>query len=484
MASSLKTLAVQGAIWNVGSGLVATIIRLGSSMILARLLSPHDYGIMSMCMVALFFLGLTGDMGITSGIVAKRKLTQKDLDTAFFLIFSVRLFLFAIGFLGAPLIAEYFKEPKLIGAFRTVSFVFLVSGISAVPLSLLNKNLKIKEKSLIFIFSIILESFLAIILALKGYKYWALIIAMLLSGLVQHVLYCLCVKWYPTFSFSKDSFSFFKKYIVTCVPSCWLVYLLLNVDRLIVGRFLGAFSLGYYEFSLKIPKMFWERFSYPLASILFPVMTKVDDISKMSYATFKVLEIIVLVLAPISLFFVFFSRDIVLFLWGPKWLNIYKFLSIFSLAFFVRAITAVNVPIFFSLNRPDFNLKMNFSFLIFTLLLMIILTFKLGLSGAVLALSLSFFVPIIWWFYACSLISFNFKLFFQLASKILIFALLSVILSKIVALNFLGALPSFPRLIICCLISLLLYCCMLVALMRNNLTMILNLIKHSFFSGS
>ncbi|WP_041434656.1 oligosaccharide flippase family protein [Thermodesulfatator indicus] len=209
---SLKSLAIKGAVWNISGGVLQTIIRLAASMVLARVLNPFDFGIMGIGMMIISFLNLISNAGIGAGIVAKRNYNQTDLSTAFWFMLIFRVFLFFITYIFAPFLAAFFNEPRLTDVLRVMSFAFLISVISTVPYSLLSKNLRFFSLNIIQILSVALESFIAILLAVKfHFHYWSLVIAMLISCLFSQIALFIITGWRPTFEFSLDSFHYYKK---------------------------------------------------------------------------------------------------------------------------------------------------------------------------------------------------------------------------------------------------------------------------------
>ena len=422
---SLKRLAVKGAIWNVGGGVAQTVIRLGASMVLARALDPFDFGIMGMGMMVLSFLMLLSNSGVGAAIIAKREYNHDDLSTAFWFMLIFRVLLFLIAFLCAPLFALFFHEPRLTSALRLMSFAFLISIFSAIPSSLLTKELKFSTINTIAILSVFLESLIAIFLAVKmGYRYWSLIIAMLIASLFTQFAFLAVTRWRPSLKFSWDSFRYYKKYITNCIGSSLMVYFLGNADYLIVSRFLGTSSLGYYEFSYRIPHLIRMRFAQPLSGVLFPTLAKSRDLSQSSYGIYSVIKVISIVSFTILIFLAVFSREIILFLWGEKWLEISPLFIIACIGALIECIMVPRSSIFLAHERPDLNFKMNFLHAISTIILVFLLTKRFGLIGTALGVLLGLSVPFAFFVYSLKIVNCKLRELIHFLTPLLLFLLL------------------------------------------------------------
>ena len=422
---SLKRLAVKGAIWNVGGGVAQTVIRLGASMVLARALNPFDFGIMGMGMMVLSFLMLLSNSGVGAAIIAKREYNQDDLSTAFWFMLIFRVLLFLITFLCAPLFASFFHESRLTNALRVMSFAFLISILSAIPSTILTKELKFSTINTITILSVFLESVIAIFLAVKmGYRYWSLIIAMLIASLFTQIAFLTVTRWIPSLKFSWDSFRYYKRYITNCIGSSLMVYFLGNVDYLIVSRLLGTSSLGYYEFSYRIPHLIRIRLAQPLSGVLFPTLAKSRDLSQSSYGIYSIIKVISIVSFTILIFLAVFSREIILFLWGEKWLKISPLLIIACIGALIDCVMVPRTSIFLAHERPDLNFKMNFFHTIATIILVFLLTKRFGLIGTALGVLLGLSVPFVFFVYSLKIVNCKLRELIRFWAPLLLFLLL------------------------------------------------------------
>ncbi|WP_148236954.1 oligosaccharide flippase family protein [Thermodesulfatator indicus] len=184
-----------------------------------------------------------------------------------------------------------------------------------------------------------------------------------------------------------------------------MIYFLGHADYLVVSRFLGTTNLGFYEFSYRIPHLVRWRFSQPLSSVLFPVLVKSKDLSRSLYGVYTVIKINAIVSSIILLFLAVFSREIILFLWGEKWLKIVTLLIIASIGALIECIISVRNSIFLAFERPDLNFKSNFLHAFLTIILLLFLTPKFGLQGAALAVLLGLTVPVFYFVYSLKILN-------------------------------------------------------------------------------
>ena len=426
--SSLTKLTGQGVLWQVGGGFIFTLLRLGSSACLARLLDPRDFGILGMGIIAVNAMTYIGNIGIGTAVVAKKEVNKNDLSTGFWIILANRIILFLMAFLCAPLLADFFREPRVTWVFRVASVVFLFSAFEAIPNSILVKELKYKSLFFINVLRVIIESSLAIVLAYKTeLRYWALIIAMLSSYFSGLILLWLLVDWRPKLCFSKKSFLFYKSYLINSFGNSIVLYFRQNIDYILVGRVLGSTSLGLYEYAYKIPHMFIDRFIFPISNVLLPAFSKIqEDKTLVADSFLKAFRIICFFSFPSLLFLAATSDLVVPILWGNKWMSITTPLKILCVAALLQAILRPSMQIFWVYRRPDLVFKNNMTQLIFTMIFVYLGSHLYGINGVALGMLIGSIPNMFFFFIALNIINFDFK-------KLFTFLILLILISSISA---------------------------------------------------
>ena len=380
---SLTRKAGSAALWQVAGGGWQTIIRLGASTILARKLDPSDFGLFGMALLVSELIMVLTNLGMGTGIVAKKHVTEKDLNTCFWTMAGVRITMFVIAEVSAPLAALYFRDPRVTDIVRVVGFTFLFSIPSVVSNTLLSKELRFKAPVLIRGFSTLLESSLAVLLVLMtSLGYWSLVIPMLVASLFAESTIFFVVGWRPRFVFDKESFNYLFRYGINGLGFSITNYLHQNIDYLIVGRLLGSTSLGFYQFAYNIPHLILDRFARPVGSVVFPALSKVqDDDERLIGGYVKAAQYIALGAFPVLGGLAVLATPIVTVLWGEKWLPIVTPLRILCLASAIYCTVQSLGSVFYCKQRPDIIFKFGAARLVFTFGLVAVLGHLYGLVG-------------------------------------------------------------------------------------------------------
>jgi len=403
MNTSLTQSAGRAALWQILGGGWQTLVRLGASVFLARALKPSDFGLFGMAILFQEFLLHIGAMGMATGIIIKKDVTKEDLNTCFWTLAGVRLCLFLIGFFGAPIAGLFLKEPRVVPVIRVIAFCFIIQILGMIPNTLLMKELRFKSLNIISAIAVFLESSLAVFLALKfNLAYWALVIALVVSTIFVNLTVFACVIWLPKFKFNKDSFRYLFRFGIHGLGFSVASYLRQNLDYLLVGRLLGAYQLGLYEFAYRIPHLVFDRISRPVGSVVFPVLSKVQNDNERIFAGYvKAVKFVALVAYPMLFGLAAVADILVSVLWGKQWLSIIKPLQILCLCAALRCLFQPMGSIFYCKNRPDLQSKIGFITLIFTAIFVGVLGYFYGLIGVSIGMLLSVFPLFIVLWYCC-----------------------------------------------------------------------------------
>ena len=389
---SLGQRAGRAALWQVAGGGWQTIVRLGASIYLARALKPSDFGLFGMALLYQQLLVTALSLGFGTGLIVKKDLTEEDLSTSFWLSCAVRVTVFLAVFLTAPLAAMFWKEPRVEPVIRVISFTLLISLIGAIPGTLATKNLEFKKINIIRGIAILLESSTAVALvALTNLTYWALVIGMMVNAVFYNLTLWLATgAWRPRLTFHKAAF----RYLFRFGFYTWLFsitnYLKQNVDYFLVGRLLGTYKLGLYEFAYRLPHLVFDRISRPVGDVVFPALSKVQDDNEALFRGYvTAVKYVCLVCWPMLFGLIAVADILVPTLWGDQWLPIITPLRILCVCAALRCLFQPMGSIFYCKNRPDIPFKFSVITLIFTTILILVFGSRWGLIGIAIAMLFS-----------------------------------------------------------------------------------------------
>lgn len=277
MADSLKNKTARGLLWGGLSNGVMQLLNLAFGIILARLLSPSDYGMVGMLTVFSALATALQESGFTSALINQRETRHEDLNAVFWFNIGMSVCLYFILFLSAPLIASFFHQPKLTSLARFVFLGFVISSTGICHNALLMKQLRVKENSIIWIVALLISGTIGVILAWQGFSYWGIA--------TQTVLFILCTVigrwlvsgWRPTLHFNFKPLRSMFSFSVKILASNLITQINNNILNVLLGRFFTEREVGYFTQGNKWNQMGFNTIQGMINGVAQPVLRQVQD---------------------------------------------------------------------------------------------------------------------------------------------------------------------------------------------------------------
>lgn len=274
MDNSLKNKTIFGFIWrflqNAGTQVVGFII----SIILARILTPDDYGVVAMITtftnIAMVFI----HVGFSSAVVQKKDLSGTDINTMFYASVGLGVALYGIMFVTAPLIAIIYKTPLLTDLLRVQGLMVVIGSLYSVPQSLINRNLKFKKSFLVSVVGIVIQGIAGFLLATAGFGPWALVYSSLIHCVVSAVLMWCVVRFKPKLEFSVKSFKDMFAFSAKMLAAGLLDSLFNNIRSIIIGIRYTAADLAFYNKGYQFPTLIMTQVDGSMTTVLFSSLSK------------------------------------------------------------------------------------------------------------------------------------------------------------------------------------------------------------------
>ena len=330
------------------------IISIFIGAILARLLTPEEFGIVAIVGVFLSFFNLLSSFGISAAVVQNKSLTDDDLSSIFSLSIIFGLFLSTIFFLGAPLIASFYNKPILIVLCRLMALVILINSLSVLPNAIILKKLQFKKLGIITIIVRITSGLVAIILAYLGFSYYALIVYSILSGLFSFIAYYFIEPVKPSLFIRLSSFRKIAKFSTFQFLFRFINYFATNSDNLLIGKYFSVAALGFYDKAYRLMLMPVENLTFVITPVLHPVLSEYQNDKKVIYnAYFKIVKLLAIIGFPLSIFLYFNAYEIVNILYGPQWNQSIPVFKLLALSVGIQIVLSSTGSIFQATNRTD-----------------------------------------------------------------------------------------------------------------------------------
>ncbi len=353
---TLTSKVIKGFSWVGGTRIVTKLFSFSTTIFLARLLTPEDFGLMAMAMV---FIGL-GDhlnqLGISAAIVQADKIDDHDLSTLLWLMLGINGVLLLGIAAAAPYIASFYQRPELTPIVLTLSMAFVASGIRIVPEAVLTKELEFDKLSKAEIAGSLTAMVIGPMLALMGFRVWALVAAILLN----HTVVSAVVWWYrPILPLGFIDLHRIRRFLgfglyVTGSRILWYVYS--QSDRLLIGKLLGAGALGIYQMTLTLVDVAVSNVSTIANTVSYPAYAKVQkETQRLREHFLSVTKYVAMVSFPALAGLIVVREDFVLVILSEKWQSMLSVLTILAVVAMARSIGTLITPLLNAIGRPDLN---------------------------------------------------------------------------------------------------------------------------------
>lgn len=424
----------RAAIINFISRYSTIFIQLLINSILARLLTPDDYGIVAIITVFISFFSIIADMGIGPAIIQYKNLNNKEISDIFIFTFFVAIII-TVGFIGFSYPLSIFYTNKIyikLGMILSIGIFFNVLNI--VPNSLLLKNKKFKTLGIRNIIITIICGIITIILALNNFKYYSLVINSVLVGFLTFIFNILYSKIRIYFSFSFESIKKIREFSSYQFGFNFINYFARNLDNLLIGKFMGQVSLGYYDKAYKLMLYPVQNLTHAITPILHPILSEYADNKEIIYKQYiKIINILAYIGIFISVFCFFSSQEIITIMFGKGWeLSIPTF-KILSIGIIFQMILSSSGVIFQSTNSTRYMFRCGIISTVIMVISILVGILSKNLSLLAICLTLSFILNFFQTYYIMVIKVFN-KKFLDFLSEfkpIIIIGLIMIILNNI-----------------------------------------------------
>lgn len=354
LKNDLKKLSVRGGVVTITAQAIKFVLRMGSTVVLARLLSPEDYGLLGMATVIIGFVELFKDLGLSAATVQKAEINHQQVSTLFWinLVVSWIIALIVVGL--APVVAWFYHEPRLSGITLALAINFVFGGLTVQHQALLQRQMRFTSLAQIDIVSMSVGVIAAIVSAWYGLGYWALVVMQIATVITNAIAVWLICSWRPGFA-SKDSAIRSMLAFGGNLTGFRLVnYFSRNLDNLLIGRYWGSQQLGLYAKAYQLVLLPMEQINSPVNSVALPTLSSLQsEPEKYRKYYYKAILLITTLGMPI-VGFMFASADkVILLMLGEQWLGVVPIFQFLMPAAFIGTFNVATGWVYQSLGRTD-----------------------------------------------------------------------------------------------------------------------------------
>jgi len=399
MAISLTSKVAKSAGWVFSAKILGRFFDIVKIIVLARLLSPEDFGLFGLIMLTIMTLDIFSQTGINAALIQQRENTHNYLNTAWTIQVIRGLVLGLILLLIAPVAGWFFEEPRIVQLLQFLFIVPLLQGFYNIGIIYFEKEMQFHKQFLFEMSSNIVSLIVGITLAFTLQNVLALIWANISLVSTRLILSYVLGAYRPKFQLIKSAAVGLYRFGKWMTGYSIVLFCCQQIDKIFIGKFLGPVALGVYQVAQRIAELPASQIAVSSISFTFPAYSKIQENSeRLGKAFLDAFETLMSLVLPLSIFIIFSASDIVNGLLGEKWLSAIVPLKILSFAGFLIAMDATTTPIFMAAGKPNLEFWKNLLKLFVILMTIYPLAINWGITGICTSLVLASLSTLIFWF--------------------------------------------------------------------------------------
>jgi PST family polysaccharide transporter len=351
---TLKQQFISGAIITFISRYTFIIVNLLISAILARLLDPNEFGVVAIVLVFTTFFQMLSQMGLGAAIIQHKTLSDEDISNIFKFTGLLSLGIATVFFFFSYTIAYFYEDIVYVTIGKLLSISVLFNSLNIVPTAILTRDKRFKAMGIVTVLTNLVAGVVTILLALYGFSYYSIVVnSILLSILIFMSNFYLC-KIRIKKSFNLKVLRSIAGYSAFEYMHNFVNYFSRNIDNILIGKFLGTAQLGYYDRAYRLMLYPIMNLTHVITPVLHPLLADYQDNKNKIYSAYKRLSKFLAMLGvPIAIVLFFNAREVILIMYGSKWLYIVPTFKILAVSIIIQIVTGSGGAIFRAAGRTD-----------------------------------------------------------------------------------------------------------------------------------
>lgn len=352
--STLRSKTIIGVGWSAADAFLGQGITFLVGLVLARILSPEEYGLIGICLIFTTVLNGIVDSGFSNALIRKKDVTNDDYNTMFITNMAISIVLYIGLYFASPYISTFFDRKELTPLIRVLGVVLIINALSITQNTILTKRIDFKTKTKVSLISAVASGIVGIAMAYAGCGVWALIAQVL----AKQLLYTLCLwmfnRWWPNFTFSRESFLYMWGFGSKMMLSGLLDNIWKQLYQVVVGKFYSPATLGQYSRSKEYANLFSANITSIVQRVSFPALSEIqDDKARMVTAYKKVIKVTMFTTCSCLFFLGAVSEPLIYCLIGPQWHEAATYLPLICLTMSLYPLHAINLNMLQIQGRSD-----------------------------------------------------------------------------------------------------------------------------------
>lgn len=358
--SSIKNKAIKGVGWSAADAFLGQGITFLVGLVLARLLSPEEYGLIGICLIFTTVLNGVVDSGFSSALIRKKDATNDDYNTMFITNLVISIMLYIGLYFASPYISTFFDRTELTPLIRVLGVVLIINALSITQNTILTKRIDFKTKTKVSLISATISGVVGIAMAYSGFGVWALISQVLTKQLLYTICLWIFNRWWPNFTFSRESFRYMWGFGSKMMLSGLLDNVWKQLYQVVVGKFYSPATLGQYTRSNEYANIFSANITSIVQRVSYPALAEIqDDTTRMVAAYRKVIKVTMFVTCVCMISIGAVAEPLIYCLIGPQWHEAATFLPLICITMSLYPLHAINLNMLQIQGRSDIFLYLD-----------------------------------------------------------------------------------------------------------------------------
>ena len=388
----------KGLFWSYSERILAQVVSFVVSIVLARLISPEEFGLVSLVMIFIDLCNVFVTSGLGSGLIQKKDVDEIDFSTVFWVSLTLGIAVYGIVFAIAPVVERFFNYSNMIAVMRVIGLRLVLASVNTIQHAYVSRKMMFKKFFFATLFGTALSAVVGIVLAINGFGVWAIVAQYLCNTTVDTIFLAFALDWHPRLVFEIKRVGYFVNYGWKILVAALIDNLYTNLRNFIIGkRYTGA-DLAYYNKGTQFPAIIVTNINSSIIRVMFPAFSiQQNDKHQMRGMVKKSVQMSAYLLSPLLIGLMIIAKPLVTLLLTEKWIECVKYIYVFAITYLFMPIHAINDQAIKATGHSEITLRVEITKKVFGIALIIaaIIFFDNAISLAVSFLVYSFAALII-----------------------------------------------------------------------------------------
>ena len=358
---NLKTKVFSGFAWKFAERLLSQAITFIVSLVIARILSPTDYGLVAMVLIFTNIATVIVSNGFSAALIQGEDVNESDFSTIFYCSLLISIVLYIVLYVFAPNIAHFYGEETIIPIIRIFSLILPLASLNSIQNAYISKKMEFNKNFYATLLGSIISGSCGIILAVKGFGVWALVAQYMCNLVVNCIALFFLISWRLSFNFNARRAVPLLKFGANVLGADLIGTIFNQLNSFVMGKFYTPSDLAYYNRGQSFPQLVNGNISSIVASVMFPAFsTTSSDMNRLKGMAKKTTKMMTYILCPLYFGMIAVSSNLITLLLTEKWLPAVPFLCIVCIACVLGTISPIDIQILKAVGRSDIVLKLEF----------------------------------------------------------------------------------------------------------------------------